>query len=234
MKPTIPGQPLPPLPPPLDLWFEILRQDMARIRTCMSDDSSHQIASLNFRHAISHMRLGWMMVTDHKSRSSVTFQDASKETSGLSDLAKEHPTSPADEIFQRDWAESRETQKRHEKENLPWWEKDDRFAQFTIMAKEDILRACKIQGIPLRREASLPAFLRATILACKDTLIYPRLKNPLGWEKFKIADKLFAKSICIVIKANHDCLDTSLQCNLSHLLGWLQHKLGLSSSTASR
>ena len=132
---------------------------------------------------------------------------------------------------------SRKAQEKWDEEIKPWWKKDYRFAEFVRLAKASILEACKDNNIPLKPEASLGSFLevffgRASWLAC-DIAGTSGLRNPVGWEKFKIANELFAKSICILIRGDHRWLGTSQQFNLSHLLARLQYAIRVTSSTAT-
>jgi hypothetical protein len=213
MEPTDPQ--LAPLPKSLSVWFEMLKYNVVRIRKCLDNDSSPQLANVNFRNTIDHLKIGWMMISDREARK-------------LPDPISPSGHSPScmhniwDNQKQKDW----------EKEAKPWWQKDYRFAEFARLAKDDILRACLGQGIPLMRKAKLSSYLRGALLACKISK-FPNLRNPIGWDNFKNADELFAKSICMMIKGDHRWLDTLERRNLSHLLAHLQHALGMTDSCSS-
>jgi hypothetical protein len=203
-------RPLAPLSKPLNAWFEIFKYDFVRIRQCLSDDSSPRLINMIFRHAIDHLGLGRAMISERKS------PKAPSVCSSPIHFPQDTDSSKVEKF----------------REDTRWWKKDYRFAEFVRLAKDSILEACQDQGIPLKKEAGLSAFLRSASLACKVSPT-PQWRNPLGWEKFKIANELFAKSICMMIKGDHNYLSTSELRNLSHLLARLQQKLGTIDSCSS-
>ena len=245
MEPTLPHLTLSPLPPHLDLWFEMLKQNIVRIRKNMSDDSSLQITRLNFRNTLTHLRLGWLMISEQKSKCARSAGEEDRMGRPAAPVRGKVTVAPAEHsgscILNHDsrWDNKNKTdpdhdldklirdKKKREQEERAWWEKDYCFAEFAHLAKGNILRACRSQDIPLKKDASLAAFLLAARLACKHPTNPTLPKNPRGWEKFKIANELFAKSLCQMIQADHHCLGSSQRRNLSHLLSRLQLSLGL-------
>ena len=100
----------------------------------------------------------------------------------------------------------------------------EEFNTFWSLAQERILRACRHQKIPFRQPMDLKKLLSLFIKAGKLDNRCSLLMNPLGWQNYKIAPMLFAKSVCLLTLSPHDMTEMS---GLSFLLTRLEEALGL-------
>ena len=110
-----------------------------------------------------------------------------------------------------------------------WYEKNDRFDQFVNYALNRIRLAVfmdnrQMNPIPSRTSVNLRELLDLLIDHGRLDKRQHLLKNPPGWEHFKTAPMLFAKSMCILTKSPHTYLSGG---GLSFLLTQLERALKL-------
>jgi hypothetical protein len=108
-----------------------------------------------------------------------------------------------------------------------WWGNWKRFEKFAELATELVARS-RQRHYGIYKNANL------NLIQCLDHVakaVPPskrkQIHNPKGWETMVIAPQLFAKSLCILIGADHQLLGTKNKANLSFLLSHLETTLKL-------
>jgi hypothetical protein len=182
---------------PLTMWLHILDKNTERLKGTVSDPSVRSINRL-FIHAIEHLKLGWVMIVQHRIRI---------WSNRRHDMLSYNPldVSPI-------------------KPGELWWEKPDRFIQFTIYAKRIIEHACARDRVTIPRRPALNRYLNYMIKIAKIKKTVT-VFNPQGWDKFPINHQIFAKSLAILTKSHHSVLGTKPNSNLSFLLANMENKL---------
>ena len=196
---------------PLQIWLSDMRHSLDLIEGYENISTSD--LRLEFEGARRMLRFGWPLISLLKN------QEAPSAMS---------PTFPRDAIIHQDLTEQEQTK---------------RFHEFCILARQRIIRACFRQSehglrhparsmvhlsgfhkIPTRKPVTyaelLSLFIRAGNLSNRSHLVM----NPAGWSSFKIAPKLFAKSVCLLTLSPHDMTEIP---GLSFLLARLEEALGL-------
>jgi len=181
---------------PFQAWIDAMRRSLNLIENYRIIDIDN--LRLEFVCAIRQLQLGWPLIAHLKS------QQIAGPTDRNSPIPSSHPSTTHPHVLTE----------------------EEEFREFCILAQERIIKACNYQHHPSNCMLKPPINLN-DLLAVLVTVghLKPRLsslRNPDGWEKFRIAPKLFAKSVCILTNSPHDMTEVS---GLSFLLTRLEEAL---------